>query len=205
MKIPFITFILGSLIDPISSAVGQNNAGQGNCPEGYGRGFNGECVKKFVLPKRKKCADPQLRFGFHETQLDGRLVNYWCEDGWTLVPEEASSSACILGSWNKAVPQCVRPGCEDLKPPFNGEMVYDLDGALALFTCNKDLEIAGEAVLGCDGQHWNASVPACVMTTTPPPSDGSWTSGGQRSALVVTSKSTLFCIFSISMYKLAFH
>ena len=169
------------------------------------RGFNNECVKRFVPPKRKKCSEPNLKFGNYDLQIGGRVVNFWCEEGWTLAPDDFASAVCKLGQWSKPQPQCVRPGCEDLKPPFNGEMVYDLDGALALFTCNKDLEIAGEAVLGCDGQHWNASVPACVMTTTPPPIDGTWTSGGQRSAIAVTSKSALFCIFSISMYKLAFH
>ena len=95
MIFPFIALMLGSFFDPAFGFVGQNT-GQ-DCPEGYRKGFNDECVKKFVLPKRKKCEEPRLRFGGHELQLGGRLVNYWCEDGWTLVPEDAYSAACIVG------------------------------------------------------------------------------------------------------------
>ena len=41
------------------------------------------------------------------------------------------------------MPQCVRPGCEDLSPPENGVLNYELKGALARFTCNGDLEVSG--------------------------------------------------------------
>ena len=203
MIIPLIALMLGSFLDSTYCLVEQQ--GQ-NCPEGYRRGFNNECVKKFVLPKRKKCKEPQLNFGTYKLQLDGRLVKYECEDGWTLVPQSAYSASCRIGQWSKATPQCVRPGCNDLQPPEYGDLAYELDGALAFFTCNINMRIAGESVLGCDGQFWNASVPTCVMTTTPqPPASeaGNWTSGSD--IVLVTSRSTtLFCICIMMMYKIAF-
>lgn len=135
------------------------------CPENYGY-INGECVKKFVLPERKECPEPDLKFGQFELALGGRVVNYWCEDGWHLVPEDFSNAVCKLGDWSKPSPQCVRPGCEDLKPPHSGSLSYSLDGALVTFECGHELIIEGQPILGCDGQYWNASVPQCVMPRT---------------------------------------
>ena len=127
------------------------------------RGFNNECVKRFVPPKRKKCNEPNLKFGSYDLQIGGRVVNYWCEEGWTLAPDEFGTSVCKLGQWSKPTPQCVRPGCEDLKPPYNGALQYDLEGALVYFSCNSDEQIiSGSPVLGCDGQFWNSTVPTCI-------------------------------------------
>ena len=131
---------------------------------GYLRGFNNECVKRFVPPKRKKCDEPHLKFGSYELQIGGRVVNYWCEEGWTLAPDEFGTAVCKLGVWSKPMPQCVRPGCEELSPPQNGALEYDLDGALVYFSCNSEEQIISGStpVLGCDGQFWNASVPICI-------------------------------------------
>ena len=135
---------------------------------GYLRGFNNECVKRFVPPKRKKCDEPHLKFGSYELQIGGRVVNYWCEDGWTLAPDEFGTAVCKLGTWSKPTPQCVRPGCEELSPPYNGALEYDLDGALVYFTCNsEDQIISGSPVLGCDGQFWNSTVPSCIDKPSP--------------------------------------
>ena len=64
------------------------------------------------------------------------------------------------------VPQCVRPGCDDLQPPSNGELEYSYEGALVTFRCNSELILNGEPVLGCDGQYWNSTVPQCVEPKT---------------------------------------
>ena len=135
-----------------------------NLISGYLRGFNNECVKRFVPPKRKKCSEPHLKFGSYELQIGGRVVNYWCEEGWTLAPDEFGTAVCKLGTWSKPSPQCVRPGCEELSPPQNGALEYDLDGALVYFTCNSEEQIISGStpVLGCDGQFWNATVPICI-------------------------------------------
>ena len=42
-----------------------------------------------------------------------------------------------------------------VQPPEYGDLVHELDGALAFFTCNINMSIAGESVLGCEGQFWN--------------------------------------------------
>ena len=54
-------------------------------------------MKKFVKPEFVQCPTPDLKFGNYELQLEGRVIDYWCEDGWTLVPDEFASAACILG------------------------------------------------------------------------------------------------------------
>ena len=67
------------------------------CPEGTLLGLDGQCIRKFVIPKRKKCIEPTLKFGGHELMIGGRVVNYWCEEGWTLVPADADSAVCKVG------------------------------------------------------------------------------------------------------------
>jgi hypothetical protein len=104
------------------------------CQEGFLTGLDGKCIKKFVIPKRKECLEPKLKFGGHNLQFGGRVVNFWCEDGWTLVQPEFESSVCKLGQWSKPTPHCVRPGCDELQSPEKGKLLYKLDGALASFT-----------------------------------------------------------------------
>ena len=36
------------------------------------------------------------------------------------------------------VPQCVRPGCDELQAPSSGELEYSYEGALVTFRCNSD-------------------------------------------------------------------
>jgi len=146
------------------SEVDENS--ENRCPEGYGY-IGGECMKKFVKPEFVQCPTPDLKFGNYELQLEGRVIDYWCEDGWTLVPDEFASAACILGAWSTVVPQCVRPGCDELQAPSSGELEYSYEGALVTFRCNSDkLILSGEPVLGCDGQFWNWTVPQCVEPKT---------------------------------------
>ena len=64
------------------------------------------------------------------------------------------------------VPQCVRPGCDELQAPTNGELEYSYEGALVTFRCNNKLILSGERVLGCDGQYWNSTIPLCVEPKT---------------------------------------
>lgn len=137
------------------------------CPDGYGF-INGECIKKFIPPKFQNCPQPALKFGQYDLQIGGRVVNFWCEDGWTLVPADFANAVCKLGQWNKPLPQCVRPGCDDLIPPDNGDMISSHDGAVVTFTCHPDLVLkpSNARVLGCDGQFWNTSVPICDLPKT---------------------------------------
>ena len=156
--------LLSTFCLPTQSTVDDDN--ENNCPEGYGY-IGGECMKKFVKPKFVQCPEPSIKFGSYELQVDGRVVEYWCEDGWTLVPEDFTSAVCILGAWSNVVPQCVRPGCDELVPENNVVPEYSYEGALVTFHCNnKNLILSGEPVLGCDGQYWNGTVPQCVLPTS---------------------------------------
>lgn len=159
--------------------------------KGYGY-IKGECVKKFVLPKRKKCVEPNLKFGNFELQIDGRVVQYWCEEGWTLVPGDFESATCMLGNWSKPAPQCVRPGCEEIQESnFDQTRIkfeYSLMGALVTFECNSDYILQGERVLGCDGQYWNATVPECVEPVTA----NSWRVNSSNSALLISVHLALY-------------
>ena len=187
-----------TLITPSISLIEE----QTTCPDGFGL-LNGECVKRFTPPKRKKCTEPLLKFGQFELQLDGRVVDYWCEEGWTLTPEDFASAVCKLGHWSKPQPQCVRPGCQDIQPPQHGGFNYSLGGALVTFRCNSDdLTISGESVLGCDGQFWNASVPTCVLKQQ------NWTSVGSSFKInwwIICSKSFMHYYYSSSRHNWTFH
>ena len=46
------------------------------------RDLNDRCVKKFVVPRRKECPAPQIRFGHADLKANGRMVSLWCEVGW---------------------------------------------------------------------------------------------------------------------------
>ena len=73
---------------------------------------------------------------------------------------------CKLGLWDRSLPTCVRPGCDDISAPKFGAIVHDLDGALARFECQEERQLVGDSVLGCDGQYWNGSAPVCLPLTT---------------------------------------
>ena len=95
----FTTILCTFCVQTSLSTVDENTS-ENRCPEGYGY-IGGECMKKFVKPEFVQCPTPDLKFGNYELQLEGRVIDYWCEDGWTLVPDEFASAACILGkmSW----------------------------------------------------------------------------------------------------------
>ena len=140
------------------------------CPEkGKVRDLNGNCVKRFVLPERKRCDESiRIRFGMTEVKLGGRMLSLECEEGWRPAPPN-DYAMCKLGKWDRDIPMCVRPGCEPF-PLSMGEFwaEKEMDGALTRFHC-KDLghEIVGQPVLGCDGEFWNGTAPSgCRLPTT---------------------------------------
>lgn len=139
------------------------------CGKGYVLDLNNKCVKRFVPPKPKPCSKPYIRFGGHEMKIGGRMSEFWCEEGWKLAPSDNFYAMCKLGRWDRPIPNCVRPGCDELKEPPQVKLTYEMDGAIARFGCTKpwpELELIGEFVLSCDGQYWNATEPTCRK---PPP------------------------------------
>lgn len=165
MKIFYTTLCMTLLLlSVIKGTVGVDK--QPICSDGYIPDLDGNCIKKLQLPKRKSCQEPKVKFGGHSLSLGGRVVSYWCEQGWKLVPVGADSAVCKVGKWSRPPPQCVRAGCHNLIPPHDGRLFYEMDGAIARFQCTEGLEIFGESTLGCDGQYWNATEPQCVVPTT---------------------------------------
>ena len=114
---------------------------------------------------------------FFKFQANGRIAVFWCEDGWTLAPS-SEKSVCKLGQWDKAIPNCVRAGCESIGPiPSSHRVTYDkeMNGALLRFRCSEEgYVLQGEPVVSCDGDRWNSSAPFCepapsTTTTRNPP------------------------------------
>ena len=102
----FTTMLCTFCVQTSLSTVDENTS-ENRCPEGYGY-IGGECMKKFVKPEFVQCPTPDLKFGNYELQLEGRVIDYWCEDGWTLVPDEFASAACILGkNFNQKIQMAV--------------------------------------------------------------------------------------------------
>ena len=94
------------------------------CPDDYVPDLNGKCVKKFVLPSRKQCQTPNLKFGGFELELGGRIAKFWCEEGWTLataVPGHIHAM-CKLGQWDRPLPTCVRPGANTTTTTFGAQI-----------------------------------------------------------------------------------
>ena len=105
-------------------------------------------------------------------KVGGRMSQFWCEDGWDLAPP-TSHAMCKLGKWDRAIPICVRPGCEELTPPNQVTLTYEMDMAIARFECNPpwpELELIGNNVLSCDGVYWNGTMPEYRK---PPPTTAS--------------------------------
>ena len=112
---------------------------------------------------------------------------------------------CKLGLWDRSLPTCVRPGCDDISAPKFGALEFDLDGALARFECQEERELVGDSVLGCDGQYWNGTVPLCVpltttttTTTTPKPATMSkYEKISSESNIVKINSKIIFLILSL--------
>ena len=103
-------------------------------------------------------------------KVGGRMSQFWCEDGWDLAPA-TSHAMCKLGKWDRAIPICVRPGCEELTPPNQVSLTYEMVMAIARFECNlpwPQLELIGNDVLSCDGVYWNGTMPECRKPPPPP-------------------------------------
>ena len=101
-------------------------------------------------------------------KVGGRMSQFWCEFGWDLAPA-TTHAMCKLGKWDRAIPICVRPGCERLLAPHQVQITYEMDEAIARFECTKPwphLELNGNNVLSCDGEYWNGTLPECKE---PPP------------------------------------
>ena len=146
---------------------------QKGCPEDHIIDLNGKCVKKFKIPKRKQCPPPEVsKFGSYELRSGGRFATFYCEDGWTLAPDN-EHAMCKVGVWDRVIPNCVRPGCQRLATEEGVRMQRLLSGALAEFTCYQThMVLVGPPVLGCDGEFWNGTAPVCrepPPATTPPP------------------------------------
>ena len=97
------------------------------------------------------------------------MSEFWCEEGWKLAPQTTYYAMCKLGKWDRAIPNCVRPGCEKLNTPFQVKLSYEMNEAIARFECTKpwpELELIGDTVLSCDGVYWNGTLPLCRKPPT---------------------------------------
>ena len=51
----------------------------------------GDCVKRFVPPKRKSCPLDQSSFGMGHGEAEikggGRIAYFYCDEGWSRVPD----------------------------------------------------------------------------------------------------------------------
>jgi len=138
-----------------------------DCGEGMMRGLDGACVKKFVIPKTKlEC--PKLSVDNGEIFLigSGRMVRFYCDTGYTRVPDTEIAICQVMGTWSKTVPACLMAGCQAPPAPANGlvRLLPEFEDTVAQFSCDLGhvLTPASASVLGCvDGEKWNGSVPEC--------------------------------------------
>lgn len=138
-----------------------------DCGEGMMRDLDGACVKKFQLPTTKlEC--PKLSVDNGEIFLigSGRMVRFYCDTGFTRVPDTEIAICQVMGTWSKTVPACLMAGCQAPPAPANGavRLPSEFEDTVAEFSCSLGhvLTPASAAVLGCvDGEKWNGSVPEC--------------------------------------------
>nr|XP_040565191.1 C4b-binding protein-like [Lepeophtheirus salmonis] len=151
-----------------------------DCPPGYGQSINGDkCVRKIKL-NRKKCSEPLIRHGFFDLQLGGRMANFWCEDGRSIVPSNLSHAMCsALGKWDREFPKCILTetgGCGELpeEDHLTAIKLPETDSNEETFTytfeCDPGYSLIGPLVITCDGELWNGTIPGCEKMKEPIPS-----------------------------------
>jgi len=110
----FFELIFGLLVFQLSlySCDQSLHKAKDKCPEGQALDLNGNCIKKFVLPQRKDCPHPDIRFGGYELEFGGRIAKFWCEESWTLATQTSGQNhaTCKLGIWDRPFPSCVKSG-----------------------------------------------------------------------------------------------
>eukprot|EP00096_Caligus_rogercresseyi_P003135 TRINITY_DN15752_c0_g1_i1.p1 TRINITY_DN15752_c0_g1~~TRINITY_DN15752_c0_g1_i1.p1 ORF type:complete len:253 (+),score=42.96 TRINITY_DN15752_c0_g1_i1:122-880(+) len=147
-----------------------------DCPPGYGSSIDGlDCVKKIRLPTRVPCSEPLIRHGDYELKLGGRMAKFWCEDGRSLVPGNASHAMCsALGLWDREHPRCIlveTGGCGELpeedhlsafkRRESHGVTTYG-------FECDPGYDLIGPLIISCNGRLWNGTIPGCTERKDPP-------------------------------------
>lgn len=186
--------------------------GDEDCREGYVKDLDGNCVKRFVLPKRKPCPTPEVAHAEVELRGGGRMVNVYCDKGYQQLPDY-DYAMCKMGKWDRALPACLKSGCPELRyDPTKTLSAHstEAEGALMRFVClESDHEmVEGGAVLGCDGEAWNGTAPVCrkvvISTTTTereaeaPSSDSIVASGVSRTEqLVGLLLMSLLCVLKL--------
>lgn len=136
---------------------------QSKCGDGEVRDLDGTCVEKVVIPRRKeKCPAPNVDNG--EYFLMGRMVQFYCDTGYVMVPDTEIAICQVTGRWSKQVPVCLLPGCQDPIPPPHGSVSLPptYNNTLAKFSCDPNHLLTGAPILACiDGTSWNGSSPSC--------------------------------------------
>ncbi|XP_040195467.1 C4b-binding protein alpha chain-like isoform X2 [Rana temporaria] len=130
-----------------------------------------------VFCKRKSCGNPgELLNGNIEVTdfLFGSTVTYTCNEGY-LLSNKRNFSVCLAdGIWSNVLPQCDAVICAPPQSPANGEFNPQKDEYEYLnsvtFSCQKPLEVAGNASISCTGTgEWSSNSPTCKAVNCPNP------------------------------------
>ena len=99
------------LLSTLLSVAGINQ--DKKCGEGYVPDLDGSCVEKVVIPtQRTTCPTPDIDNGQVFFLGTGRIVQFYCDTGYVRVPDTNTAICQVQGTWSKAVPVCLKPGCQ---------------------------------------------------------------------------------------------
>jgi len=154
-----------------------------DCEPGHIKDLDGvTCVKKVTFPPRsekKSCPDPAIANGNIFFKMGGRMVDFYCDTDYVMVPDNPVSICQITGMWSKQIPVCLKPGCQAPEAPASGMVELEYESTLASFYCNPGYALQGSAKLGCeDGTSWNATAPVCVEIKLQVKDDGGSSGSG---------------------------
>ncbi|KAK1154956.1 membrane cofactor protein-like [Acipenser oxyrinchus oxyrinchus] len=105
--------------------------------------------------------------------VEGAVVRYSCQVGFTKTKAGAASITCKNKAWSESTLVCVPKSCGSPGEILNGQYVYPGEGVTfgqkVTAVCDKGYQLSGSGVRNCRDNGWDGSIPQCEPVKCPDP------------------------------------